>query len=237
MKAHYFYNVTVDNPDKYAKYAHLTLEIRSSTNSGQPLATLAWQCNRMDDTSTAQEGTWLKGWSDWYGCDIRVEGRSLSDIQESAAAVRSALGSQEPWQMPDVATILLRLARKKATFTEVLYDARLHQYVPIDELQPEGYEAWLDDAKAMGRSYPTTSVLARHQDEAQRKMVIALAEGGYDAVLEEFVKAGKPVYRSYEKAPADPRHAIARLGITKSPQMDMDQAMHMLDTIAESIEE
>lgn len=231
-KPKYRYEVRIDQPDHLDKYAHLSLMIHAGTYGHNPLVTMTWQANRLTADDSKVEGTWLEGWSGWYGMDIKIDAHTLLDLKEATAAACAALGNQEPWACPVLDDVLQRLAKKKATFVEVLYDARLGQQVPVDDILPEEYTAWLDDNQRMGNTYATTCVLARTEEEAQKKMIIALVEGGYDHILEQFISAGKPLRPSHNDGPKDRRHAIVRLGIQEAQaRMTIDQAVDELETI------
>jgi len=228
-KQTYLYTVLVEDPGAWDKYTHLRLEIRT-TEYGNPVVALVWQANRIEEGQEQKAGTWDKHWSEWYAADIEVTARDLESLELATQAARAALNSKESWKRPEVADVLLRLAKKKARFTETVWDARLSQHVPLTEVKDHEYSAYTDDHVKMGTSNPTLSVLARNDGEAQRMLVVELAQQGYDSVLDVFVTLGKPVHRITREGPSDwaCQPAIERLHIKAPVQMDMDQALAVL---------
>jgi len=225
-KQTYFYTVLVEEPGAWDKYMHLRLEIRT-TEYGNPVVAFDWQANKIEEGDDQQAGTWSKRWSPWYAADIEINARDLESLQQATKAAHAALDSKEPWKHPEVADVLLRLAKKKARFTETVWDARLSKHVPLTEVKPHEYSAYTDDHVKMGTSNPTLSVLARNDGEAQRMLVVELAQQGYDSVLDVFVTLGKPVHRITREGPSDwaCQPAIERLHIKAPVKMDMDQAL------------
>lgn len=231
VKQIYFYTVLVDDPDRWDKYTNLRLEIRTS-EYGNPVVTIVWQANRIEEGQDQKAGTWDKRWSEWYAADFEVNARDLESLELATRVARAVLDPKEPWKRPEVADVLLRLA-KKARFTETIWDARLSKNVPIAEVKSCEYYAYVDDNNKMGTQCPTLSVMARNDGEAQRLLTVELAQQGYDSVLEAFVTLGRPIRRSNQAGPTNCRPAIERLHIEPPVQMDMDQALAVLKSFEE----
>jgi hypothetical protein len=231
-KQTYFYTVMVEDPGAWDKYTRLRLEIRT-TEYGNPVVALVWQANRIEEGQEQKAGTWDKHWSEWYAADLEVSARDLETLEVATKAAHAALDSKEPWKRPEVADVLLRLAKKKARFTETVWDARLSQHVPLAQVKPHEYSAYTADHIRMGTSNPTLSVMARNDGEAQRLLVVELAQQGYDSVLDAFVTLGKPVHRIDREGPGDCRPAIERLHIEAPRELDMDEALAVLKSFEE----
>jgi hypothetical protein len=94
-----------------------------------------------------------------------------------------------------------------------VYDSRVSDFVFLKDLAPCNLTAWGDDFKAVnydaGACYESicVSVLAETEKDAKKEILKALANNSFytrENYLEEWIHAGKPVYRlPYRESPND----------------------------------
>jgi hypothetical protein len=165
-------------------YQILEIEVSHDLQAGlNPVkATFAWQ------KVLKGKGSNL----DWHGFRVKVEVNSLERYREAGRIVRRMLRDQ-PTEEGEITPqqILERLDAVKGK--EVVYDPRVSDYVPIEEVQPAEFHRWADDHKALGRKSITVSCSAKSEQDAQGQILAQLAAGGHDDLLVKFVQAGKPV--------------------------------------------
>jgi hypothetical protein len=143
----------------------------------------------------------------WYGFRVEMEARLLNHLNQQIHIARRIMTENTNWETPP--DVILDRLEKIAT--EVVYDSRLSQYIPLSEIMPASVLAWRDNWQAMGKASCTVGCLAETREEAQDLILLELAKDKhYHEYMIDWLKAERPVLCLDDKQP-DTQTARERL--------------------------
>ena len=166
-----------NNPGRYSGLYVDVLIIKKWGSRFEKVASLRWQSNAE---------TPLK----WYGGKIEAgngDFESIEAMHECIAAVSKIVTPTTETYEP---TAIFRLL---ASFERYQYDARVGDYIPIDDVLPTDFRPYLDAHD----EYCTVRVMARNDEEAKREITISMANDNHHAALVKWVEAGRPIKIAY----------------------------------------
>ncbi len=146
----------------------------------------------------------------WYAFHVSIEAGSLYKLNEKVKLARRVMGRTR-WdtQPGDVLDRLGRIA------TEVTYDCRLSQHVPLSEVLPASFLAWRDDYRRMSKGSCTVGCIAESEDRARIQLLLNLAKAPhYQEYMMEWLQAGQPIVCLDDKRP-DTTSARERLSLNR----------------------
>ena len=155
-----------------------------------------------------QEGVWRDricefGWQAdrntdyWYGFHVELRCETGDHLQR---ACRIAQRVMRDLHSPHPEVVFERLQRMHARHS--VYDTRVSQYVPVGEVLPPDIRRWVDDYQTLCHNSCNASVLAVSRDEAQQEIAKQLCDRD-EALLREFLDAGRPVMIAYGDTPPE----------------------------------
>ena len=169
-------------------YAKLYLDLYSLPGRGGDYdVQLDWQANTRPDPERDRH---------WYAFTYEIRAARLEFAERALRTLRRLQGRGEKalrfHSHLDPVDVLARLRALRAV--EVVYDPRVSELVPLDQLLPPDVHDWRDDYRAMGRPHCTTGCLARTEREAHAGIAAELAQNErYQEYLIAWLQAGRPV--------------------------------------------
>lgn len=178
MTTKIYYRSSLDISRDYV-LLYLTVYLSESSDTDFDKGTLKFkfQANMSEDKANLDN---------WYGGSLEIECRHYDSIGKLASLAKRLLDKDKyGMALADV------LASLEAKGSEVTYDGRLSQNVPLAEVLPVEYKRYLDKP-----SYPKYGCLARSEEEAEGKMIEKAVENKDFDYVTSFVQGGKQVYLS-----------------------------------------
>jgi hypothetical protein len=207
----YTFTVRVEESDW--RYAHCYVTIRSQNHD--ELVVFTWQAHELsadEDRTIGVEGEppYKEGWSHWYGFGMELRTSRMSHLADCYKVVKGIMRKWENWFQPSAIVMINHLIAKR-NIHEATWDNRLHEYIPLAEIQDTRLSRWGEDHRALGETWLTTSVLAKDEEDARQKLTVKMAEKHHDKLLAKFLEHGKPV-RELDRAEIDPRPGLVKIG-------------------------
>jgi hypothetical protein len=155
---------------------------------------------------------------DWYGMQVEVTARHLEDLTIATKWAKRALKTDAaPYAPISPRQMLEKLARSR-TFVESLYDPRLHQHVPLEDVPDPSLARFMDSFEEWnpGSQNITVDCLALDAEAAKPLLCAEFAKLSRYEDLQRFIDAGMPVrvdsWHNTHEVPIDPTPALTRLG-------------------------
>lgn len=143
--------------------------------------------------------------NEWYGNEVRIETKNVQALIRATKFVKKFCGDGF---VPSPDKLIESL--HKTGINRCVYDARVSEFLPVEEVKPSTYVRWLATGSA-GNCYVSTVAPENDQNEATRKLAKELANYSVDA-FEDWVLAGKKVkVDAYSKPPTIPDFDIKPL--------------------------
>lgn len=145
--------------------------------------------------------TWQADWQTdyWYGFHVELRCETGEHLQR---ACRIAQRVMRDLHSPRPEAVVERLAEMRAKLS--VYDSRVSQCVPVGEVLPPRIRRWVDDYQALCHPHCHASVLASSAEEARTEIAKQLLDqSDGEALLREFLDAGRPVMIAYGDTPPE----------------------------------